>query len=514
MRSRNIWLYSFFVALLYTLVYGYMFNRGDQAEHLPQVYHRLNPTLYSGDFFMEEYMKNFTIRDYYVILVAFLSRFAPTEWVCFALHMFSVTFSAYAIFKITQTLSTNKLAPFIAPLFALIVFRDFTVGGNSTQDIQFISSSLAVPLVLFAFYRLLQEKYVAAGFFAGIACLAQPLIGIQGFLLIFGIAILRNKSIPFSSIVYSLLAFAAGSALMLSPLIIRQFLTPGNVDSALYLELLYSFRNYTHYIPHLFPKLDFLKFSILLIPALVLLLKNKTQQGKTLKIFFALTLAGLLFYTFCMETQTLYGIGKMQWFKTTVWLTIFSSILLAVWVCGLFDKYISNSTGLSPKLTTLLLTVPSVLLFVFITNSGLVKDFNEKYQIGNYVKSDRTLLLEWVEKHTPINAVVLVSPDDDSFACIAKRPQPVSFKAIIHEPGFMLRWYAKVKEYYGIAVDNTEGRKPMDAASSLYKERNYKEHITQVSNISYRIDNIQTCQYINNLGPVVHQEGNWVLTVF
>lgn len=514
MRSRNIWFYSFFVALLYTLVYGYMFNRGDQAEHLPQVYHRLNPTLYSGDFFMEEYMKNFTIRDYYVILVAFLSRFVSTEWVCFILQMFSVTFSAYGIFKITQTLSSNKLAPFIAPLFSLILFRDFTVGGNATQDTQFISSSLALPFVLMGFYKVLQEKYVAAGFWTGIACLAQPLIGIQGFLLIFGVAVLRNKSIPFSSIIYTVLAFAAIAALMLSPLIIRQFLTPGNVDTALYFELLYSFRNYTHYIPHLFPKLDFLKFSILLIPALVLLFKNKTSQGKTLKIFFALTIAGLLFYTFCMETQTLYGIGKMQWFKTTIWLTIFSSILLAVGVCGLFDKYISGWSGLSPKLTSFLLTVPSLLLCVFITNSAWVKDFHEKYQIGNYIKSDRTLLLEWVEKNTPITAVVLVAPDDDSFACIAKRPQPISFKAIIHEPGFMLRWYSRVKEYYGIGVDNTDGRKPMDAAASLYKERNYKEHITQVSNISYRIDNIQTCQYIDNLGPVVHQEGNWLLTAF
>ena len=511
---RNTWFYALFIALLYTVVYGYLFNSGDQAEHLPQVYHSLNHTLYQGDFFIGEYMKGFTIRDYYVFVVALLSRFITTEWVCFILHIFTLAFSAFGIFKITQTLSNSKIAPFVAPILALIIFRNFTVGGNAVHEVQFISSSLAWPLVTWAFYKLLTEKYVAATAFAGFAVLAQPLIGLQAFLVIFAIIIIRSKRIFFGTIIYSFIAFFAASVLMLSPLLLRQFLTQGNVDSPLYMQLLYGFRNYHHYIPHLFPKTDYILFVILLIPGTALLLRQKTSEAKTIKMLFGLIVAGLLFYTYCMETQTLYGIGKLQWFKTTVWLTLFSSIFVAIAFSTWIEKISPPLFGRGGRGVRLFLLATSALLVFFITNSSILKGFDEKYQIGNYTKSSRTKLFEWIEKNTPTNAVILVSPDDDSFACIAKRPQPVSFKAIIHEPKFMLKWYDRVMEIYGITVEECIDKNAGQMASSRYKERNYKEHITQAITITYRVDNLQTCQYAADLGPIVHQEGDWVITVF
>ncbi len=514
MTLRNTWFYALFIALLYTVVYGYLFNSGDQAEHLPQVYHKLNPTLYQGDFFIGEYMKGFTIRYYYVFIVTLFSRFISTEWVCFILHIFTLAFSAFGIFKITQTLSTSKLAPFVAPILALIVFRNLTVGGNAVHEVQFISSSLAWPLVTWAFFKLLKEKYIAATAFAGFAVLSQPLIGLQAFLIIFGIVVIRGKRIFFGTIIYSFIAFFAASVLMLSPLILRQFLTQGNADNPLYMQLLYGFRNYHHYIPHLFPRLDYIKFIILITLGGILLFRQKTSEAKTIKILFGLIIAGLLFYTYCMETQTFYGIGKLQWFKTTVWLTLFSSVFVAIAFSSWIEKISPPLFGRGGRGVRLMFPLVSVALLIFLTNTALITDTHEKYQIGNYVKSDRTKLFQWVEKNTATNAVVLVSPDDDSFACIAKRPQPVSFKAIIHEPKFMLKWYDRVKQIYGITVEECIDKNAGQMASSLYKERNYKEHITQAINITYRIDNLQTCQYATNLGVIIHQEGDWVLTVF
>lgn len=512
MKIRDVWFYSLFIAIAYTFVWGYMFNSGDQAEHLPQVYHLLNHNLYPNDFFIAEYAKGFTIRDYYVFVVALFSRFITTEWVCFILHIFTLTFSAYGIFRITQTLTPNKVAPFIAPIVSLIIFRTFTVGGNAVHEVQFICTSMALPLATWAFYKLLKEKYVVAAAFAGLACLAQPLIGLQAFLIIYGIIILRNKRIFFGTIVYAALAFFAASVLMMSPLILRQFMTAGNIDSPLYYQLLYGFRNYNHYIPHLFPKTDYIKFIILLISGGVVLLRQKTTESKTIKLLFVLIIAGLLFYSYCVETQTLYSIGKIQWFKTTIWLSMFSSIFIAIWVSGFVEKYLINPTAV--RIYKFTIPIVTIGLSLFIINSSIVKGFDEKYQIGKYTKTDRTKLFEWVDKNLPNDAVVLCPPDDDSFACIAKRSQPVSFKTIIHEPGFMLKWYDKVKEIYGITVEECIDKKAVSMASSLYKERNYKEHITVATNIGYRIDNLNTCQFAADLGTIIHREGDWVISVF
>lgn len=514
MNNRTIWFYSLFVAILFTGVFGYMFNNGDQAEHLPQVYHLQNKLLYSHDFFIQEYSKQFTIRDYYVSVIGGLSSVIPIEWVCFILQLFAIAFTAYGIFRITARLSNNKLAPFIAPILALIVFRSFTVGGNAVQDTQFITSSLALPFALYAFYKLIDGKYIAAGAFAGFATLNQPLIGIQVFMVIAGIIAVNNRKIFFGTIVYTVLAYFAAAVLMLFPLVLRQFLTPATGDENLYYDLLYNFRNFDHYLPHLFPIGDYAKFGFIALAGILLLIKTDIREAKTVRLIYAFIFLGLIVYTAATELHIMYALGKLQWFKTTVWISILGSILISIKLGGWWEKVILTPT--LSKVYRKVLPLVGAAVFFIIINSAMIPQLAGKYAIGNYTKNDLTLMHEWIEKNTDINAVVLTAPADNSFACEAKRSQPISFKAIIHEPGFMLKWYALVKEVYGITVEDVipKKEKAMIVANSLYKERNYKEHITMPITINYRLDNVQTCQYIDNLGKVVHKQGDWVLTEF
>jgi hypothetical protein len=514
MKNSTIWFYSLFVAILFTGVFGYMFNNGDQAEHLPQVYHLQNRLLYTHDFFMQEYVRQFTIRDYYAFTINLLSTFMSVEWVCFLLQLFAITFTAFGIFRLTQRLTENKLAPFVAPILALIVFRSFTVGGNAVQDVQFISSSLAVPFALYAFYKLIDGKYIAAGAFAGFATLNQPLIGIQAFMVIAGVMAIRNRKIFFGTIVYTVLAYFAAAVLMLFPLVLRQFMTPFTGDENLYYTLLYNFRNFDHYLPHLFPITDYIKFGFITLAGIALLIKTDIREAQTVRLIYVFILLGLAVYTAATELHYMYSLGKLQWFKTTVWLSIFGSILISIKLAGWWEK-----TILTPgvvKVFRRALPILGVGMFIVIVNSAMIPQLADKYQIGNYTKNDLTLMHEWIEKNTDINSIILTEPADNSFACEAKRSQPVSFKAIIHEPGFMLKWYTLVKEVYGITVEDVIPKKDkaMKLANSLYKERNYKEHITIPITINYRIDNVQTCQYIDNLGKVVHKQGDWVLTEF
>jgi hypothetical protein len=117
----------------------------------------------------------------------------------------------------------------------------------------------------------------------------------------------------------------------------------------------------------------------------------------------------------------------------------------------------------------------------------------------------------WIEENTEKDVSVLVSPDDNAFPNQAKRSMPIHFQAIIHEPFFMLPWYEDFKEIYGVSIENQEGIDARAQAVNLYQTRNYRG---SSKHIDYRLDNLATCQFKHELGPVVHQQGDWVLTEF
>ena len=153
-----------------------------------------------------------------------------------------------------------------------------------------------------------------------------------------------------------------------------------------------------------------------------------------------------------------------------------------------------------------------ILFSLVITNSKyLPASLQHKYMIGNRVYCNLEKMHFWIAKNTPKDISVLVSPDNNAFSCQAKRSMPIHFQAIIHEPFFMLPWYEDFKEIYGVSMENLKGIDARAQAAELYQTRNYRGTAKQ---IDYRLDNFETCQFKTELGPILHQEGNWVLTAF
>jgi hypothetical protein len=131
--------------------------------------------------------------------------------------------------------------------------------------------------------------------------------------------------------------------------------------------------------------------------------------------------------------------------------------------------------------------------------------------VGNRQYSDLEKMHFWIAENTPKDVSVLVSPENNAFSCQAKRSMPIHFQAIIHEPFFMLPWYGDFKDIYGVSIENLEGIDARAMAVELYGSRNYRG---SRKHIDLRLDDIETCQFRNELGPVEHQQGKWVLTRF
>ena len=75
----------------------------------------------------------------------------------------------------------------------------------------------------------------------------------------------------------------------------------------------------------------------------------------------------------------------------------------------------------------------------------------------------------------------------------------------------MLPWYNDFTDIYGVSLDNLEGIDARAQAVRLYRTRNYSR---REPHIDYRLDNEKECTFGNELGTVIHREGDWVLTEF
>jgi hypothetical protein len=500
-------LYSFFLACLFLLLKGYHFNTEDQAEHLPQVYALLDSSLYHIDAFVQASLHHFTIRFFYTWFLFGLSYILPLNTICFALTLLCIAAVAWSFYRIAYKLSDNKWAAYLSPLLVLFVFLNFTVGGNVMQYNQFLCGVVGKAFGSLAIVCFFNKRYVLMSFLLGLTSLFHVLVGLQLFLIFYGVLLLDYKNQPLSIYFKSIAAYLSLALFILVPVYFHQ---TGNTETPLYFNILYSFRNPLHYLPSLFPLKAYCKAFVLLCFGVLAVIKGNVKEKSLLLKIMGVILLGLFTYSILLEVLGVNFIGKLQFFKTTIWLAAMSCIALSVYI-GDFIKKVRSLENAEKYFSPVLLLL-SIGMIGLMTNSALVpiEKIQGKYMIGNYKKSDLTLLHEWIAANTNKDAVFLTPPDDDSFLCEAKRASALSYKAIIHEPYFLMPWYYKFGNIYGVNVNNVGNNKAIDVAAGLYKTRKYTGDAT----IMYRIDNFAECTYFSSLGPVVHREGDWVLSVY
>jgi hypothetical protein len=508
--EKHLLVYSFFLSLLFLFYKGYTFNSWDQAECLPQVYQLLDPSLYSNDFFMQQYHTAFTVRFYFVYCLYGLSLLFSVASVCFVLTVVCLFISVYYLIKITQHFTDSALALLLSPLFAFFIFFDFTIGGNQLQSNSMIPGTPASVFAIAAIHFCLEQKYNRSFLLLGLGTLFQPLVTLQVFLILVPVMLLRIKYIGLTNICIAVIIYFISAAPMLLPVLYRQFFIDGDYNSVLYYQVLYRFRNHLHYLPSLFPLGDYVKLLVLVIAALAAIRFTDMRAKKVLYLFCAVIITGMLLYWLLLEKADVSAIGKLQWFKATVWLNAMACIALAVFFGNLLEPHVK---AVFHQLLPAASIGGSVLLLIVLLNSALlpVAKLQSRYQTGNYKKTDLTLLHEWIERNTAKDAVILCSPENTSFSCEAKRSQAVQYQAIIHEPFYLLPWYERFGNVYGVAIETANRHDIRKQATELYYTRNYKGNMYR---IDYRIDNVKTCSYVLELGTIVYQSGDYVLTKF
>ena len=431
---KSKYLIFLLITIAYILCNGYLFNTGDQAEHLPQVYQKLNPSLYPNDFFLSYYNNTFTVRYYFVWLVYVFSAFWGVSQTCFIIYFICLYASIAGIYFLINHFYNNTFKTWLGVILYLFVFRHFTVGGNYLQDNMLVGSSIAEALCIWAFIAHFKNNFLFAGLFCGLAALFQPLIGMQVALII-GIHIIYQQIITKQFNLKNILSFGLSFLGLALFILIPVFLNQSQNNTSNQVEankILFEYRGALHYLPKLFPVKDYALSGIFTLLAIgILAFKAKAERTHFVPIILSIV-------TICMIVAAILfinpnsNIGKIQWYKTTVWLGLFCSIILLQVIPTKFLKIIS------------IISYPIIALFILAMTI-------ENYRFNNYSFNKLNSLQKthnWIKENTPQNALFLAPPNDYSFNCEAQRSTAVNYKAIVHETNYLIAWKNAMEKYY------------------------------------------------------------------
>lgn len=511
MKTRDYLLLSIGFALLFIAVHGYQFNGGDQEEHLPFVYRLMDPSLYNKDYIVPYQTSHFSIRFYFAHLIKAGAQILPISSLVFLLYFTCLTIVGWVIATITFQLSKSHFATFIS-LFFIVVFNNFTVGGNSFIDVQLTCSVFSLALGAIAFYYFTKGKMVFTAAFCGLSSLFQVLMGLHLFALLSILTLfIVNKHKWLNSIKY-LSVYLLFAGWMLFPLIAVQFGTIKQLENQLYYDILFHYRNAHHYDPFCFLYLDYLKtilwWGIILFSVYF---GSRKQQLNSYAFLIYLLVLGCCFYIVGFSFFNLASVGKLQWFKATIWPGLFGTIPVAIFLSEKISGF-----QLQIEKYRLLLGLFILIGFLVINNSALLpsQKLRTRYKLGNCPHTHLENMHSWIAKNTDKNAVFLTFPNDDSFLCEAKRNLPVGYKAIIHQPDFLIPWYNQMKNIYGVGLSSDKCMNVMDELTFLYPQRT-DQMIKSSLKIDFRLwdlDQVDSAKI--NWNQLIHREGNILLLRF
>ena len=513
MTNRDRFLLSVLFATLFILVHGYQFNNGDQEEHLPYVYKLIDSNLYQNDYLVPLQTSQFTVRFYFAYLIRAFAYLLPIPSAVFLIYFICLGAIGWVVSEISERISKNTLSGMIAPML-IILFNNFTVGGNSIIDVQLTCTVLAIALGAVAFSYFEKGKMVFASALCGLASLFQLLIGLHLILLlIISSFLIVNKNRWINSLKYFFIYLLFAGA-MLIPMLYLQFGSMRELESEKYFNILFYFRNSHHYYPFCFPGMDYFKTTFWwTLVFLCIRYSVKRHQLSNYSILMILTATGCLLYFIGFTQLNLYPIGKLQGYKATIWPTLFGAIPVSIFLA---EKVKLPSYQAYIVRWRIAISVSILCLFVLIFNSADLQfdKLKQRYKLGNYPQKDLEKMHYWISKNTPTNAIFLTLPEDDSFLCEARRSTIVGYKGVIHQPDFMIPWYDKMKAVYDVELSENKCRNLVDEAKSKYHQRT-DEAIQIHEKINFRIWDLNQIDS-NHIqwNQLIHREGAILLLNF
>jgi hypothetical protein len=194
-----------------------------------------------------------------------------------------------------------------------------------------------------------------------------------------------------------------------------------------------------------------LKNYIILTPLLLYSWFYFYEKNRFLFYFFFISILGLIIYSFSIIVFKNYSFVSTQWFKTTIWLKLLSSIVLILAIAKFdflvfFPKRKLNTAYIFPFIAIFSIGI-MMRPFSFFKN----KDYH--FPFSSYQSSETDIAL-LAKANTPITAQFLTPASCTAFKYHSERGSYIDFKAVTHSKDAFGTWYERVQEVYRIGGKN------------------------------------------------------------
>ncbi len=460
----------------------YTFGVYNHCITIPFIKSLLNPELYRDDYLIAELQYFYSL---FLPACAFLIKLlhASLPSMFFALYAASLCFTLAAFFLIALKLFNRREVAYFSVMF--LVFSLNTIGKEQTIANLLMERTLALPLLLFAFYAAFSKQFNMAALLCGIAFLIHPLSA--SYVIIILMACLSDHALRERRLKDFLLAAGILGA-VISPLIILKLMNPAPELHLLmakqeWIDLL-RVRSSYHVFPSTWSILALLQ-ALALVIGFLMAWKHKPQQNhhRIVKTSFAVMLGLFAVGTIFTEIFPVSIIIQFQLFRCFKFLVFFAILYYANYIftepdtlSGIAGKMLLTAliiTGYAQESLTvvagLLLLIATAtiglhllnktaadgrkylvpLQLMFLLAIGVAGSLNRvQFSINNAQEKSWLDVQQWAKQNTPANAAFIAPPYLEGFRVESERMLYGEWKdgtQMFFDPPFGSEWMRRMK---------------------------------------------------------------------
>ncbi len=454
-NGKKLMGYAVFTIAVLAIVYvrhGYVFGSGDQSETMPYILWLNNHSLYPSDLFIQNLIQHpFNERRFFVEFLRFFSNHLSLN--VFIIHALCSALLFCGIFVYARKKFSNFSHTWLAILVPLMIFYIFNTGSNELYDNALTPSYISNTLVIWVFVLLQQHKILAAISLLIMATFIQPLIGIQIALIVFlsalsyqlsAISFSRRLKADSSKLIAGFILYSCTAGVYVFSLLHQ---ISASSDSKLAMQII-EMRQAHHYFPHYFNIFGALFISI--CATAIFILGNKRE-----KIWSILIVAGCIVYTFGVYVLKNNFILNTQWFRITIWVKLFGTLIIAQQIFKHLEQYDFKFFFKEENFKLAINVIGLSSLILLISRISIFGGIN--YNFPFFKNNDPVIDISAHAKNcTPENALFLLPPDFDAFRFYSVRNNFIDYKALLHDNSFFLEWQKRMKNIYNVGVENKE----------------------------------------------------------
>ncbi len=476
-KNIEFFIYLLIVYLLILVFKGFNYASNDVVDVMAYARYLQDNTLFNSDFYVTHIAG--TIPNERFIFSGFLSLLGTyLTWMPFVLHIIATLIFLTGIFRIFSLYLDSKPLIWLSILILLFPLYKFNLGGNELFYNMFIASYIAKVIGVWAIYFFLKNKYFISFILLIFSTLLHPTVGGQLFIIFIAAMLVNyiigskneNRRKTFWGIILYLLI--AGIYL---GLLLKEVNNPGISDKE-YFEI-FEFRNAHHFFPRYFPLKSYYIEILLYILGIYFMIIYKYENLLKLSLIIILGIIVYLTGAFLFEISL---ILSTQWFKSTIWLELFSLIAVMKYFEKEFPVVLKSYFNKVLLIFLSIITLTSSILAV----SGFSYFRQKPYRLfyGLNLSQEEDLGIK-IKDNTEKNAVFVYPIEFTGFKFYSERSAYIDFKSVVHRRDALGEWYKRIKQIYGIDINTRKSGKNLFAiAKDNYKKVDI-EKLSELKNL-------------------------------